>query len=253
LYGERTHALEAAQEELLKRERLSVLGQITATVSHELRNPLGVIGSSVFYLRQRCNVVDEKVLKHLERIEEQVSVCDSIVADLLEYTRGRYSEKIVGDLSALTRRILEENPPPPGVTVDRDFSDEPLLVPFDPLKLSRVMVNLLENAYQAVIARIKILRNRDNTYHASVRISIMRGDGEAFIEVEDNGIGMDEETARRAFEPLFTGKARGIGLGLSIVQKVIKEHGGTVFLTSGPNLGTRVTLVLPADYGGQVV
>ena len=253
LVRERTHALEATQEELLKRERLSVLGQITATVSHELRNPLGVIRSSIFYLRQRCNVAGEKALKHMERIEEQVGVCDSIVADLLEYTRGRHSEKVGGDLSVLLRRVLEENPPPPGVTVDRDFSAEPLLVPFDSLKLSRAMVNLLENAYQAVIARIKILKDRDNTYHASVKVSIMRGDGEAVIEVEDNGVGMDEETVKRAFEPLFTKRARGIGLGLAIVQKVIKEHGGRVFLTSRPNLGTKVTVVLPADYGGHIV
>jgi signal transduction histidine kinase len=98
LVKERTRDLEVAQEELIKREKLSVLGQLTATVSHEIRNPLGVIRSSAFYLQRKIGgAVDEKTAKHLNRIEEQVSLCDTIVGDLLEYTRGRSSEAIHGE------------------------------------------------------------------------------------------------------------------------------------------------------------
>jgi DNA-binding NarL/FixJ family response regulator len=96
LVKERTHDLEVAQEELVKRERLSVLRQLTAMVSHDLRNPLGVIRSSAFYLQRKLGHADKKITKHLNRVEKQVDLCDSIVDELLEYTRGRHSEATQG-------------------------------------------------------------------------------------------------------------------------------------------------------------
>ncbi|NTV58608.1 MAG: PAS domain S-box protein, partial [Deltaproteobacteria bacterium] len=121
LVQERTRELETAQDELLKRERLSVLGQLTATVSHELRNPLGVIRSSAYYLQKKIADPDEKTSGHFRRIDDQVSRCDAIVEDLLEYTRGRHAERRVGDINAWLGGALEQMDLPEGVVMTREL------------------------------------------------------------------------------------------------------------------------------------
>jgi signal transduction histidine kinase len=176
-------------------------------VSHDLRNPLGVIRSSAFYLQRKLGHADKKITKHLNRVEKQVDLCDSIVDELLEYTRGRHSEATQGEINQLLEKVLEEMATPEQVTLVGELSPELPMVFFDRDKIRRVVI---------------------------------------VIEVEDNGIGMDDKIARRAFEPLFTTSARGTGLGLAIVRKIVEEHGGHVSMDSTPNRGTKVTLVIPA-------
>lgn len=248
--NERTRDLKAAQEELIKRERLSVLGQLTAIVSHELRNPLGVIRSSAYFLSRRLGLEDEKTGKHLQRIEQQVGLCDSIIGELLEYTRGTRSTTVQGEINPWLEEILDQMPPPGNVLVLRNLS--PLLPPvsFDKEKLRRVVINLVENAIQAVVARDESSQEGGGTYRPYVRITTaIKGRGIKIV-VEDNGTGMDETTARHAFEPLFTTRARGTGLGLAIVRKIVEEHGGEVSLESEPNVGTTVSFVIPGPEAG---
>jgi Na+/proline symporter/signal transduction histidine kinase len=241
---ERTRDLEAAQEELIKREKLSVLGQLTAIVSHELRNPLGVIRSSVYYLTKKVVPVDDKTTKHLNRIEEQVSLCDSIIGELLEYTRGRRSAAVQGEINPWLEEVLDQINLPEQVSLVRDLAAKLPMVHFDKEKMRRVVINLVENAIQAVLAR------RVNEPSDSCRPwVIVRTSGtadEVRVEVEDNGIGMDQETEAHAFEPLFTTRARGTGLGLAIVRKIVQEHGGSVSLVTAPQRGTTVTVRIPA-------
>jgi len=247
LVKERTRDLEVAQEELVKREKLSVLGQLTATVSHEIRNPLGVIRSSAFYLQRKIGgAVDEKTAKHLSRIEEQVSLCNTIVGDLLEYTRGRHSEATQGEINPLLEKVLEEMETPEQVTLVGELSPELPMVFFDRDKIRRVVINLVLNAFKAVTARHDRLNKKEGPYQPQVKVSTSVADNGIRIEVADNGIGMDDKTASRAFEPLFTTSARGTGLGLAIVRKIVEEHGGHVSLDSTQNRGTKVTLVIPA-------
>jgi len=246
LVKERTRDLEAAQKELIKRERLSVLGQLTATVSHEIRNPLGVIRSSSFYLQRKLGGKDEKADKHLNRIENQVTLCDSIVDELLEYSRGRHSEATQGEINPWLEKVLEEITIPEKVALVTELSPDLPMVHFDRDKMHRVIFNLVNNALQAVTLRYDRLNEKQGPYQPQVKVSTSIADNRIRIEVEDNGTGMDDETARRAFEPLFTTSARGTGLGLAIVRKIVEEHGGHVSMDSTPNRGTRVTLVIPA-------
>jgi signal transduction histidine kinase/GAF domain-containing protein len=246
LVKKRTRDLEVAQEKLVKREKLSVLGQLTATVSHEIRNPLGVIRSSAFYLQRKIGgTVDEKTAKHLSRIEEQVSLCDTIVGDLLEYTRGRSSEVIQGEINPLLEKVLEEMATPEQVTLVGELSPELPMVFFDMEKMRRVVINLVLNAFKAVTMRREKWDGGKSPYQPLVKVTSSKADNGIRIEVEDNGTGMDDETARRAFEPLFTTWARGTGLGLAIVKKIVKEHGGSVSLDSIPDHGTKVTVIIP--------
>ncbi|PKN26254.1 MAG: hypothetical protein CVU64_18265 [Deltaproteobacteria bacterium HGW-Deltaproteobacteria-21] len=245
LVRDRTKELEAAQEQLVKRERLSVLGQLTATVSHELRNPLGVIRSSAFYLHERIKDGDQKIQKHLDRIETQVDICDEIVGELLEYTRGSSSEMIEGEITPWLEKQLAEARGTVGIRVTCVFSNDLPKVFFDAGKMSRVITNLLDNAVHAVRDMTRKAEEEKREYEPNIRIGAARAEGGVVIQVEDNGIGMDEETVGRASEPLFTTKARGTGLGLSIVKKIVEEHGGTMNLESELHRGTKVTLCMP--------
>ncbi len=242
---ERTRDLEVAQEELIKRERLSVLGQLTAVVSHELRNPLGVISFSAYYLTRNVKEQDEKVRKHLNRIGEQVGHCDLIIDELLEYTRGTQSSLISGEINPWLETVLDQITTPQGITVRRKLAAELPPVKFDGEKLRRVVINLIENAFQAVQARRS--REKSGSYRPVIRVSTSLEDGAIHIELEDNGIGMALEHALRAFEPLFTTKPRGTGLGLAVVKKIVEAHHGQVSLFSRSNHGTTVTVSLMVE------
>ncbi len=242
---ERTRELEDAQAEIVKREKLSVLGQLTATVSHELRNPLGVIRSSAFFLRNRLGSNDDKVAKHLARIEQHVILCDGIVGDLLEFTRGRLSAKAPGNLNVWLEGILKVIQVPTGIVLERRLAGELPLLRFDPDKLRRVVQNLVENAGHAVADRAG--KDAACGYAPGIVVSTSCC-GEAIqLIVEDNGSGMDPGTVERAFEPLFTTRAQGTGLGLAIVRKIVEEHDGTVAVVSRPGYGTQVTVTLPTE------
>ncbi len=244
---ERTHELEAAQEELVKKERLTVLGQITAIVSHELRNPLGVIRSSAFYLESKLSDIGEKSKKHLKRIEKQVGHCEAIVGELSEFTRERQADVVEGDLHAWLEEVLDQTTIPEQVNLVWELYPGLPMVSFDRDRLQRVMINLFNNAVQAVIERQERFKQEDELYRPQVKVATFMVENGVCIKVEDNGIGMDEKTAGQAFEPLFTTRARGTGLGLAIVKKIVEEHGGSVSLKSEPYRGTKVTVVVPYD------
>ncbi|RJQ65708.1 MAG: PAS domain S-box protein [Desulfobacteraceae bacterium] len=240
----RTLELEDAQSELIKREKLAVLGQLTATVSHELRNPLGVIRSSNFYLQRRVKEKDAKVDKHFKRIEEQVALCDAIVADLLEYTRGRNvsiaTEDLAPWLEALAAQLRENE----GIGIELHLDKTLPPVPHDREKLRRAVLNVLDNACQAVRARQRT-GGSDVDYKPRIVVATQTREKDVVIEICDNGIGMSQETLQRAFEPLFTTRARGTGIGLANVKKIVEEHGGNVILESRLGEGTQMTITLP--------
>jgi PAS domain S-box-containing protein len=243
---ERTQALEAAQKELVKREKLAVLGQLTATVSHELRNPLGVIRSSNFYLQRRVENKDEKVNKHFKRIEEQVAQCDAIVADLLEYTRGRTASMVLADMRPWINDIINQFNELEPIPILRDLSGTLPLVSHDPEKMRRVLINLLDNAFLAI--KDKQGNHNGNVpaaFSPLVKVMAYHGNGHVVMEVQDNGVGMNEETRQRAFEPLYTTRARGTGIGLANVHKIVTEHHGSILLISEPGQGTTVRIQLP--------
>ncbi len=241
---ERTADLETAQEELIKREKLSVLGQLTAVVSHELRNPLGVISFSAFYLSKNIKESDEKIKKHLNRIEEQVGHCDSIIDELLDYTRVKESRLERVDVNSWLENALDSITIPPGLWLLRNLGEGLPGITVDSDKLRRVIINLTENALQAAQARQG--SEKSVFYKPTVNVSTSFSGNQVLIKIEDNGAGMSEDTSRKAFDPLFTTKSKGAGLGLAVVKKIVEEHRGAVELSSKINHGTTVTVSLPA-------
>ena len=241
MVADRTRELEAAQQELVKQEKLAVLGQLTATVSHELRNPLGVIRSSNFYLQRKSQSSDKKQKKHFRRIEEQVTLCDTIVSDLLEYTRGRNISVVRQKLSDWVPEVIEQIEESEGIKISIEGENDLLALPHDREKMRRVMINVLDNAIQAVKAKA----NESTDYRPEVCVRFASEEGGVAIHIVDNGIGMDQETSKRAFEPLFTTRARGTGIGLANVKKIVEEHKGRITLDSRPGQGTEMKITLP--------
>ncbi len=168
-----------------------------------------------------------------------------MVSELLEYTRATPAEQQPEEVNPWLADLLDQMEVPDSVEVVREFSEEAPTIRFDAEKLRRVMLNLLENAIQAVKALAEASPAHETPYHPRVSVTTSVTDGDVRIEIQDNGVGMDEQTAHRDFEPLFTTRARGTGLGLAVVRKIVEEHGGSVSMESEPNRGTRATVRIP--------
>jgi len=237
--------LKAAQDELVKREKMAMLGQLTSMVSHELRNPLGVIRSSNYYLQRTIDNKAPKVIKHFKRIDEQVMLCEAMVVDLLEYTRNRGISTANQLLTPWLEKMIAHFGEKEDVVIDLQLPADLEAFPHDRERMAKVMNNLLTNAVQAVKDRARKESRDAAAFQPQIVVAVQQQVEQIAIAVSDNGIGMGPETYQRAFDPLFTTRAKGIGIGLPNVKKIVEEHEGTVILTSEVEKGTTVTLLLP--------
>ena len=213
-------------------ERLSTFGQLVGSIGHDLRNPLGVIETSLFILRGRIGE-DERARKHVERIGEQLGVANGIITNLLDMIRDRPLAREPLRLAALVASVLEAVRRPPGVRVEVDGLEELPEVSGDPGQLRQVLVNLIENAvFAASPEGMVAVRGR------------LEPDAVA-VEVDDTGPGVDPATRRRLFEPLITTKEKGVGLGLALVKRIAERHGGSVEYADRPGGGARFTVRVP--------
>lgn len=237
--------LHTYREDLLaqqaRNERLSTFGQLVGSIGHELRNPLGVIETSLFILKGRVGQGDERTVKHLERIGEQVAIANRIVSDLLDMIRDKPVKHEPVRLAEVWQNAIAVVQHPERVLVSAQGLAELPEVRGDPHQLRQVFVNLLENAIQAV-GEAGTVELKAKVLPKAVELAL-----------EDSGPGVSESIRRRLFEPLMTTKARGIGLGLPLVKRILERHGGSI--TYAPRAeggaGARFLLHLPiAPEGG---
>ena len=228
--------LHTYREDLLaqqaRAERLATFGQLVGSIGHDLRNPLGVIETSLFILRNRVGE-DDRAKKHLDRIGEQLGVANGIITNLLDLIRNKPLVKERVDLGAVLQLAADSVARPAGVRYASDGVSD-LEVEGDPIQLRQVFVNLILNAVEAASpsGEVRVLGNRQA--------------GEVAISIEDTGPGVDTVTARRLFEPLITTKDKGVGLGLALVKRIVERHGGTVAYEPRAGGGARFTVRLPA-------
>jgi len=243
---ERTQELRAAQEELLRSERLATLGRLTATVSHELRNPLAAARTSALVLKQRVDGADEKVHAALGRIERGITRCDRIVDELLDFTRISALESESTPLDSWLEEVIAEQNVPETVTLRHDLGLGEAAVLIDPDRLRRAVINVMDNACQAMTeARPAAADDGGRADRLTVRTR--RRNGRIEIEFEDSGPGIPDDLRERIFEPLFSTKSFGAGLGLPVVQQIMEQHGGGIDIETVPAGGTRVCLWLSAE------
>ncbi len=237
LVRERTRQLEEAQHELVDRERLAVLGQLTATVSHELRNPLGTVKNAIYLLgRIKGEGNEKKIEQTLALADRNISRCDSIINELLDFTRQQEGTTEEIDLGLWVQTILDDQTLPDDIELKTDLPTS-WFVSVNPERFRRAFINVFTNAVQS-FERYDVKRKR---------LSIILSSANQRVEliVTDNGAGISDEVMLRIFEPMFSTKSFGVGLGMAIVKNIMEEQGGGVELKSEPGAGTTVRLWLP--------
>jgi signal transduction histidine kinase len=237
--------LEEAQDEIIKRGRLSQLGQLTATVAHELRNPLGAVRTSAFLLARKLQGKGLGVEPQLERINNGIVRCDTIITELLDFSRSSAPLLQVRAVDDWVASVVQEQGEklPPAVRVECELGLGNLEASFDPSRMERVLINLIVNASEAMVGK------GDSGAQATPepRIVVRTGQTERGIEisVSDNGPGISEENLARIREPLFSTKNFGTGLGLPAVERILDQHGGGLDIWSRPGAGARFTAWFP--------
>lgn len=212
--------LEARQ---VRAERLATFGQLVGSIGHELRNPLGVIETSLYVLKAR-NDPDPKVTKHLDRIGGQVTIANDIITQLLDLIRDRPLGKQRVALGSVLAEADGAISRPDGVSLELPAGPVPDVLG-DPTQLRQVFVNLFDNAVSAASPTGRVM------------VTVARDEGMVVVGVEDSGTGIDPSIASRLFEPLVTTRAKGIGLGLALVKRIVERHQGTVETAPGKTLG----------------
>jgi PAS domain S-box-containing protein len=236
LVEERTRQLEAAQKELLAKERLAVLGRLTASVGHELRNPLGTIQNAAFTLSERLSAgADAQAVRAVAMVGRNAARINQIITELLDYTRPPRLERLATDLDAWVSEVLAETELPPGLELERDLRSAARVL-VDREQLRRALMNVLSNAVQAA--------QEATGSPLWVRVETSASRDRVEIRVRDCGPGISDEQRERIFEPLYSTRATGTGLGLSIVSNILQAHGGGVDLTNHPLGGAVATLWL---------
>jgi signal transduction histidine kinase len=249
--AEKSAALEKAngelkhqQEILVRSERLAAVGQLAASVGHELRNPLAAVRNATTYIAKKlgagtpaANAPDPRVTQFLGVIDHELAVCSHIIADLLDFAREKEPVRAPCPLRPLVEEAISVVPATKA-TVKNEVPEDLPVPEIDRDQFRQVLVNLIQNACEAVPA------DRDGV----VAVRASGGGADAWkIVVEDNGSGMPKETADRIFEPLFTTKSKGTGLGLAIVAQAIKRHRGEIRVESEVGKGTRFIIDLPVQ------
>ena len=252
LVEERTRELEVAQEELLRKERLATLGQLTATVSHELRNPLGAMRPSLYLIRKRVGEGEEPIHPSLEgaleRIERSITRCDHIIDELLDFTRIRALERIPTLIDPWLTALLDEQAIPEGVTLALELGLPRREAAIDPNRLRRAVINVVENACHALQEeRVAEVGPAEGGGPRRLTITTGEHDGRIEIAVRDNGPGIPPAVLARVFEPLYSTKGFGVGLGLPTVKQIMEQHGGDIEIDTRPGFGTTMVLWLPGD------
>ncbi len=233
--------VEEQTAKLREKERLAAIGETATMVGHDLRNPLQSLMNIVYLMEEDgASLPPEKremFSKWLGKLKDNVAYMDKIVSDLQDMTRPLKVDFTEVQLDRLLMDVLDDLKVPEGVHVSLEIEPGAEKVVTDPLILKRILHNLVINAFQAMPGGGRL------TIAASL------SGGEILIRVTDTGVGMDEETLKKIFTPLFTTKAKGTGLGLAVCKRLVEALGGSISVKSSKGVGTTFTLRLPINKG----
>jgi len=234
--------LEQAQADARRSERLAALGQLSAGLAHEIRNPLGIIKGSAELLSRNLASADALSSELAGYISGEVNRLNALVARFLDFARPLHLERREADVAPVVERALKaarEQYPSAPVRIERDFQSSAPRLPLDEAMAERVFVNLAVNAMEA-------MGETGGTLRVAIRPAVFEGRSGAEVEFRDTGPGVSETMREQIFNPFVTTKRTGVGLGLSIVSKIMDEHGGTIRLETPSQGGACFRLFFPA-------
>ncbi len=237
IVARRTAELQESQRALLAKERLAMLGEIMAAVSHEIRNPLGTVRSSLFTLKNGIDGADrERLRRAIERGERNIIRCDRIIEELLDLSRAHEIEQRATTLDTWLTGVLCAAEIPSAVSCEMQLQPG-VMVSLDREKMRRALMNLINNSVQS-------FEEDAGREHRLMVTSFARGTT-CEIRITDTGSGMSREVLSQVGTPLFSTRAFGVGLGVPVVQETVRGHGGELSFESETGKGTTAIIELP--------
>jgi two-component system NtrC family sensor kinase len=221
----------------LERDRLSRLaatGELSATLAHEIKNPLNAIGSAALYIKK--NFKGSLIREFVTMIYDEVLRINKLTSNLLNFAKQSNPEPKPSDINKLvseTVNLLKEECEERGLNIETELQNDIPITSFDYNQIKQVLINLLLNAFDS------------DTKDGRIKITTELANGNVLLSVQDNGRGISAESMKNIFNPFFTTKTRGTGLGLAITKKTVKEHGGEIAVESIPGKGSTFSLSLP--------
>ncbi len=255
--AETNRRLEKAQAEARRSERLAALGQLSAGLAHEIRNPLGVIKGSAELLTQKLQASDELARELAGYISTEVNRLSALVTEFLDFARPLHAEPHPADLTALLVRVLQfvadrftakqlNNTQATGkpVRVERHSASGLRPVPLDESLCEQAFLNLVQNAYE-------VMEDHGGTLRVEVQPNTQNDREGVELRLADTGPGVPEELREEIFNPFVTTKKTGVGLGLSIVSKIVDGHHGSIHVENAPEGGAVFTLFFPLEEAAE--
>jgi len=241
--AEANRSLQAAEAAVRRTERLAALGQLTAGLAHELRNPMGTMKASAEMLQKRVEPENSIAIELAGYISSEVDRANSLITRFLEFARPLQLRRAAVDVNELVDRVAEglgASAANAGVTIHRNFAPDVPRLELDAQLMERAVSNLLLNAIQA--------SSEGGIVTVKTRLKL---NGWVEIAIIDRGVGIPAGLTEQIFNPFFTTKSDGVGLGLAIVSKVIDEHGGKIRVESEPGSGSIFLVDLPETTPSQ--
>jgi signal transduction histidine kinase len=238
---ERTKELLDTREQLVRKEKLAVLGQLAGGIGHELRNPLGSIKNAAYFLNMSLEKPDPNVKETLELLNKEVKTSERIVSSLLGFARPKPPVRQKIKVNEIIDEVLSQNAMPEKIkVVNRLDTTMPHLMA-DPGQLYHVFGNIILNAVQAMPEGGELIIK-----------SRLKNPRMIAVSFKDTGKGISKENLEKVFEPLFTTKAKGIGLGLAITRVLVEGHGGAIEVESQKEIGSTFTVNFPLGLKSKI-
>jgi len=244
--AEKMRLLREAHDEIIKKGKLAQMGQLVATVAHELRNPLSAVRTSAYLLKRKLTGHSVNVDTQLQRIDNSVGRCDAVITQFLDYAKSHQLEYKEFPVDNWVVKLVEEEAQklPEVIEVECNLGLDGVSASFDPNRLSRVLINLISNASEAMVGKGD---DPQKFKTQSPKISVVTRQSRRGIEIDvsDNGPGIAEEQIPKILEPLFTTKSFGTGLGLPAAIQVLEQHRGGLQVNGGLGKGATFTAWIP--------